>query len=424
MPPKRKVLPAICFAAEGEPHSDCQNQPFSKDANPEANNRNKIWIGYRHELDASYNGSRTFRQILAQAEVNLLQAMNAEPKSNERAQWLEAFPGVTITANDHIVQQLERGERAFKQAICQNVLCKKRGELLQIEWIPIKPSASSSTKSVEGFLVGYLFRLQGQEMISVCRNYYFDSYRFQREDGTVSLDMVLRTVRPNDSPQVAAKSGPSAGPKESMKRRRSGRLKSSGTLDNGDSQESSSEDEAPTTPQAVDESTARTFPGSSTVEPVQILEDQVEESTERAAPIRTVVGPLSTTEEYRWMICQVCHTYGSRVLNMPELTTHVRTLEQAVREKNRLALCHSFARIMTFLVTSTSGNAIPGPLVEEYESMVNSIVAEFGMDLLSRTEGTIFMNRMKRAVVADQEEDLSMAYAALRASMIAYAGRT
>ncbi|KAG9737972.1 hypothetical protein KCU59_g9197, partial [Aureobasidium melanogenum] len=80
-------------------------------------------------------------------------------------------------------------------------------------------------------------------------------------------------------------------------------------------------------------------------------------------------------------------------------------------------------KIMTILVTTTSANPVSDFLDEEYESLVNSVVAEFGMDLLSRNEGAIFMERMGRAMVAGQSEDLRMAYAALRGSMIAYAGR-
>lgn len=149
---RRKALPFVCFAPEGELHSDCQNEPFSNDATFHDDNTNKIWIGYRNDLDTSYNGSMTFRQILAQAEVNLLQAMNAKPSSDQRAQWLEAFPGIATKASDHIVQQLERGERAFKQAMCLNALCRERGEVLQMEWIQIKPDVSSSKKSIKGFV--------------------------------------------------------------------------------------------------------------------------------------------------------------------------------------------------------------------------------------------------------------------------------
>lgn len=152
MPRRRKALPFVCFAPEGELHSDCQNEPFSNDATFHADNKNKIWIGYRNDLDTSYNGGMTFRQVLAQAEVNLLQAMTAKPSSNRRAQWLEAFPGIATKASDHIVHRLERGERAFKQAMCPNSLCRGRGELLQMEWISIKPNASSSKQSIEGFV--------------------------------------------------------------------------------------------------------------------------------------------------------------------------------------------------------------------------------------------------------------------------------
>ncbi|CAD0093183.1 unnamed protein product [Aureobasidium mustum] len=109
---------------------------------------------------------------------------------------------------------------------------------------------------------------------------------------------------------------------------------------------------------------------------------------------------------------------------MSDIASHIRTLEQAVRQDDRLVLCRSFAKIMTVLITNTSETAISDFLDEEYETMVNSVVAEFGMYLLSRNEGAIFMESMGRAMVAGQSEDLSMAYAALRASMIAYAGRT
>ncbi|KAG9834136.1 hypothetical protein KCU98_g10475, partial [Aureobasidium melanogenum] len=419
MPRQRKKLPFVCFAPEGELHSDCQNEPFSNDATFHADDRIKIWIGYRNDLDTSYNGSMTFRQVLAQAEVNLLQAMGAKPNSDQRAQWLEAFPGVATKASDHVVQQLEHGERAFKQAICPNALCREHRELLQMEWIAIRPNASSSKKSVEGFLVGYIFNLQGREMISICRNYYFDLYRFQREDGTVSPDMFLRTVQSDDSPQ--AKSAPSASSKKTMKhRRRSVRLQPSGEHP-GDG--SSDNEPLMTTADATNDSPTQTSPGMSTVETTQILENEVHDKEEEFVPASTVVGPLLTRDEYTWMICQICHTYSVHVLNMPEIASHIRILDQALREDNRLVLCQSFAKIMTILVTTTSANPVSDFLDEEYESLVNSVVAEFGMDLLSRNEGAIFMERMGRAMVAGQSEDLRMAYAALRGSMIAYAGR-
>ncbi|KAH0365651.1 NAD(P)-binding protein, partial [Aureobasidium melanogenum] len=425
MPRQRNKLPFVCFAPKGELHSDCQNEPFSNDATFHADNRNKIWIGYRNDLDTSYKGSMTFRQVLAQAEINLLQAMIAKPNSNQRAQWLEAFPGVATKASDHIVQQLERGERAFKQATCPNAVCRKRNEVLQMEWIAIKPNASSS-KSVEGFLVGYVFRLQDQEMISICRNYYFDLYRFQRVDGTISPDMFLRTVQSDSSPQTAAETGSRASSKKSMRRqRRSVRLQSSEALDNEDLEDASSEDEPSrtTAAHATGNNTVPTSPGMSTIEPAQILEGEIHDKEEEVVPASTVVGPLPTRDEYTWMICQICHTYGVRALTMPNIASRIRTLEQAVREDNRLVLCHSFAKIMTILVTTTSKNPVSNFLDEEYENMVNAAVAEFGMDLLSRNEGTIFMERMGRAMIAGQSENLSMAYAALRASMIAYAGR-
>ncbi|KEQ63257.1 uncharacterized protein M437DRAFT_47838 [Aureobasidium melanogenum CBS 110374] len=455
MPRQRKKSPFVCFAPEGELHSDCQNEPFSNDATFHADDRNKIWIGYRNNLDTSYNGGMTFRQVLAQAEVNLLQAMSAKPNSIQRAQWLEAFPGVATKASDHVVQQLERGERAFKQATCPNALCRKGDEVLQMEWIAIKSNASSSKKSAEGFLVGYIFRLQGQEMISICRNYYFDLYRFQRDDGTISPDMFLRTVRshtytktdtlPTGSLTVALKLRPNlvlgqaqgkawyvkVGPvimilAESLQKRqrRSVRLQSSEALDDEGSENASSDDDSSTTTaRATEGNTVPTSPGIPAIEPAQVLEDGVHDKGEEVVPASTVVGPLPTRDEYTWMICQICHTYGVRALAMPNIASHIRTLEQATREDKRLVLCQSFAKIMTILVTTTSANPVSNFLDEEYENMVNAAVAEFGMDLLSRNEGTIFMERMGRAMIAGQSEDLDMAYAALRASMIAYAGR-
>lgn len=209
----------------------------------------------------------------------------------------------------------------------------------------------------------------------------------------------------------------------SQTRRRSGRLQPSTALDDEDPQDGSSDDvSSTTTPHAMDGSTARTSPGISTVERAQNLDNEADDEEKVATPVHTVVGSLSTTDEYMWMICQICHTYGVRVLNMPDIASHMRTLEQAVREDNRLALCMSFAKIMTILVI-TSANASSGFLDEEYENMVNSAVAEFGMALLSKNEGAIFMESMGRAMIAGQSEDLSMAYAALRGSMIAYAGR-
>ena len=43
-------------------------------------------------------------------------------------------------------------------------------------------------------LIGYIFQLQGHEMISICRNYSSSLYRFQRTDGSVCLDMFIRAV--------------------------------------------------------------------------------------------------------------------------------------------------------------------------------------------------------------------------------------
>lgn len=208
------------------------------------------------------------------------------------------------------------------------------------------------------------------------------------------------------------------------RQRRSVRLQSSEALNDEDSENASSDDESSTTTaRATGGNTVRTSPSIPAIEPAQLLEDGVHDKEDEAVLPSPVLGPLPNRDEYTWMICQICHTYGIRALTMPAITSHIRTLEQAVREDDRLDLCQSFAKIMTILVTNTSATAVSNFLDEEYENMVNSVVAEFGMDLLSRKEGAIFMERMGRAMVAGQSEDLSMAYAALRASMIAYAGR-
>jgi hypothetical protein len=158
-------------------------------------------------------------------------------------------------------------------------------------------------------------------------------------------------------------------------------------------------------------------------EPTQGLEDETINKGEETTPALTNISALSiTADEYTGMISQLCHTYGVRVLKRPDITTHINTLEQAVRENNRLALCRSFAKVKTILVV-TAADAASDVLDEEYETMVSSTVAEFGIDLLESTEGVLFMKNMGEAMVAGQREVLSAAYANLRAYMVAYTGR-
>jgi uncharacterized protein (DUF2164 family) len=178
-----------------------------------------------------------------------------------------------------------------------------------------------------------------------------------------------------------------------------------------------------TTPHATDDSTAQSSPGMSIGEPTQGLEEENVDKGEKMMPAPTNIGPLSTTaDEYTGMICEICQTYGVRVLRRPDITSHIDTLEQAVRENNLLALCRSFAKIKTILVV-TAADVSSDFLDEEYETMVSSTVAEFGMDLLTSTEGVLFMKNMGDAMVAGQREYLSAAYANLRAYMVAYTGR-
>jgi hypothetical protein len=206
MPRQRDAVPYVCFAPEGEPHGDYQNEPFSNDAIHRESGQSRIWIGYRNDLNASYNGGMTFNQVLAQARDNLSKAMEAQAKSDKRAQWREAFPGFATKASANVLQQLKQGNRAFRSATCPSDTCKSGSEL-KLEWISIK----SSTTKTEVFvslsacnalfrtdfseqLIGYVFQLQGHEMITICRNYSSSLYRFQRTDGSVCLDMFIRTV--------------------------------------------------------------------------------------------------------------------------------------------------------------------------------------------------------------------------------------
>jgi hypothetical protein len=218
--------------------------------------------------------------------------------------------------------------------------------------------------------------------------------------------------------------------------RRSGRYHVPDTLNDKYQIGDASLDEPSTTiPHSTDGSLAHSSSGGSTDEPIPDLEDEpmtepvnehrdepMDEEEEVTPPLATV-SPLSTMEEYAEMIGQICHTYGVRVLKRPDLTTQINNLEQAVRDDNRFALCRSFARIKTMLVV-IAANARSDVMDEEYEAMVSSTVAEFGMDLLNSTEGVIFMANMGEAMVAGQRERLGTAYANLRAYMVAYSGHT
>jgi hypothetical protein len=177
-----------------------------------------------------------------------------------------------------------------------------------------------------------------------------------------------------------------------------------------------------TTPHTTEGSPVQPSPGRSIDEPTQGPEDEIIDKGEEVTPALNNIGPPSTTDEYIGMISQICHTYGVRVLKRPDITTHINTLEQAVRENNRLALCRSFAKVKTILVV-TAADAASDFLDEAYETMVSSTVAEFGIDLLESTEGVLFMKNMGEAMVAGQREHLGAAYANLRAYMIAYTGR-
>lgn len=194
-------------------------------------------------------------------------------------------------------------------------------------------------------------------------------------------------------------------------------------LEDEDAATGSSFDESPATPShATVDSLARPSPDMSISEPAQTSGDTTDNDKQKVAPALAVMGPLSTTEEYTEMLSHICYTYGVSALKEPSIATHVGNMEQAVRGNNRLAICQSFARIKTILV-ATAADDIPDFLDEEYETMVSSAIEEFGVELLNSTEGTMFMESMGEAMVAGQRERLSLAYASLKAYMIAYAGR-
>jgi hypothetical protein len=223
-----------------------------------------------------------------------------------------------------------------------------------------------------------------------------------------------------------------------QKRRRSGRYHVPDTLNDEDLVDDFALNEpSATILHATDGSLAHSSPGMSTGEPRQDLEDEpmnksmnkpADEHTDEpmdegdeVTPVLTMASPLSTMEEYAEMIGQICDTYGVRVLKRPDLTAQINNLEQAVRDDNRLALYRSFVKIKTMLVISAA-KAGSDFLDEEYEALVSSAVAEFGMDLLNSTEGVIFMENMGDAMVAGQREHLGAAYTNLKAYMVAYTG--
>ena len=140
---KMEPLSWLCFASTGESHKDCVNDPFQNDAG--------IWIGFRKTPDKRYNGAMTFHEVLPQAEQNLIKAHQAKP-GRERAEWLEAFPGVTTKVKQDIVEQLQLGKRVFEKAHCQHAACKKISEPLQMEWLSITSGAPEATQSTQGFV--------------------------------------------------------------------------------------------------------------------------------------------------------------------------------------------------------------------------------------------------------------------------------
>ncbi|THV93797.1 hypothetical protein D6D27_04167 [Aureobasidium pullulans] len=252
---KRKPLAWLCFASTGESHKDCVNEPFQNDAG--------IWIGFRNSPDERYNGAMTFREVLAQAKQNLIKAHQAM-LDRERAEWLEVFPGVTTKVKQDIVEQLQLGERAFKEAHCQHAACKKISEPLQMEWLSITSGAPEATQSTQGFIAGFVFNLRGQEMIAICRNYHSALYRFQRQDGSVSPDMALSTASDEKYTKAKSLNPVATASHEDKSRRQSRRLQAS----------RSHMDDSPVAGSQYDagEGPAEAYPAASTTHVVVILE--------------------------------------------------------------------------------------------------------------------------------------------------------
>ena len=207
-----------------------------------------------------------------------------------------------------------------------------------------------------------------------------------------------------------------------QKPRRSSRLDVLDALDNEDVMDGSpSNDSSTATPRGTVGSPIQSSPIALMGEPALGPENRFDDNKQEIASALTFMGPLSTTEEYTGIIAQLCHTYGVNALKLPNIVAHINTMEQAVREDNRLALCQSFAKIKTILVVAAAG-VDPDFLDEEYEAMVSSVIDEFGVELLNSTEGVMFMGDMGKAMVAGQREYLGLAYASLRAYMTAYTG--
>ncbi|THX94338.1 hypothetical protein D6D08_01695 [Aureobasidium pullulans] len=440
---KRKPLAWLCFASTGESHNDCVNEPFQNDAG--------IWIGFRNSPDESYKEAMTFREVLAQAEQNLIKAHQAKSGS-ERAEWLEEFPGVTTKVKQDIVEQLQLGKRVFEKAHCQHAACKKVSEPLQMEWLSVTYRAPEATQSTQGFIAGFVFNLRGQEMIVICRNYHLALYRFQRQDGIVSPDMALGTAADEKHTKAKSLNPVATASHENKSRRQSRRLQASRShMDEGPvagSQYGAGEGPAEASPAAstthdvdmlegsmpstddtgeVEAEEELQSPDASTTHDVDMLEASMPDTgnTEADEEVQSfdVFAPGSTRDEYEAIIVQITYTYGVRILTAPHVSAYIGLLGEAVRQDNRLALCQAFGRLQTILLRS-GNSAAADVLDEEYEEMVSSAVLDHGMEVLSTTEGKAFMGNMGRAMVEGRREGLCEAYAALRTCMAAYGRRS
>ncbi|KAI5245237.1 hypothetical protein E4T43_03357 [Aureobasidium subglaciale] len=427
MPRKPEPYPYICFAPPGESHSSCQKEPFSQD--------DKVWIGYRHQPDESCNGHMTFGEVLAQAAYHLSQAIANKPRSLQRAKLLDDFPGIYLTASKDTVQQLDNGHRVFKRVYCLAASCKDAHEELQMETIPVTATKTGSDTATQGFLIGYVFDLRGHEMVTICRDYTFGRYRFQREDGSVNLDMFLRTKQSKSEPEsrsIKTEHDLSTRAHQNKTRRSTREMPSSDAL-YGDvlTPGSSTNMSSPAAPDTTEPPIARASPvmpippvANNTDAREELIQYESDIEAQRSTPAYAVVGPDLPIDEYRMMIFQISRTYGASVFIIPDIADLIKALGQAVTQDDRDGLCQTFAKIMTSLLAA-SAPAANKFLEEEHEDLVSSAVAEFGMDLLTNTaEGGALMDSMAKELLAGRREGLSDAFGALRSFLVSYRGRS
>ncbi len=131
---------------------------------------------------------------------------------------------------------------------------------------------------------------------------------------------------------------------------------------------------------ALIDNTVRTSPGMQAIEPAQILEDEVHDKENRASQYcrRSTINQ----GQYKWMICQICHTYGVRALTMRTSWPY-----QGSRSGGQKTIDCPVPVIrkdqLTILDLPQLHKQFPTSWMV-CENMVKSVITEFGRDLLSR----------------------------------------